>query len=251
MSEPKQVTLQELPELRRKTEAVARLLQEQLTRHLETLRPLFTPDRVFGKYAGGKAADGTIERTWSELQQNYREFTKKPYDLPQTLDPHWLTLVGTKLVLYPFEYSHAAKGPQESKAVTMTTPLKWVVAFSSDFTLAQMRQALASRDTAAAEKIRQFIVNALVLQAVVQKSAGLTALLSDLRYELKTETSPDLKNLPLVTVQSAIPSFCPADDLIIAATAFSGIPAFIELIDLAGVQHVKDPSTTRIEEALK
>ncbi len=48
------LTLQELPELRRKTEAVSKFLQDHLTTHLDTLKPLLSPERVFGKLAGGK-----------------------------------------------------------------------------------------------------------------------------------------------------------------------------------------------------
>jgi len=252
MSESKQVTLQQLPELRRKTEAVAKLLHDQLTRHLETLRPLLSAERVFGKYAGGKGSDGAIERTFSELQQSYREFTRKPFDLPQTLDQHWLTLVGNRLVLYPWEYLHEAKADRESKPITMTAPLQWVLAYTSNYTLSQMREALAGKEAAQrSDNVRQFVINALVLQQVINKSTGIVSLMADLRYELKTTTSPDFKNLPLVTIRSAVPSFCPADDLILAAAAFSGIAAFIELIDVDGIEKVKDPVAARIEEILK
>jgi hypothetical protein len=251
MSEPKQVTLQQLPELRRKTEAVATLLHEQLTRHLETLRPLFLPERVLGKYAGGKGSDGPIERTFSELQQNYREFTKKPFDLPQTLDQQWLTLVGSRLVLYPWEYVHEAKTDRENRPITMTAPLQWVLAYASNYSLSQMREALAGKETQRSENVRQFVVNSLVLQQVVNKNPGIVALMADLRYELKTTTAPDFKNLPLVTIRSVVPSFCPADDLILAAAAFSGISAFIELIDVDGMRGAKDAVTARIEELIK
>jgi hypothetical protein len=251
MSESKQVTLQQLPELRRKTEAVAKLLHEQLTRHLETLRPLFSAERIFGKYAGGKASDGAVERAFSDLQQSYREFTRKPFDLPQTFDQHWLTLVGNKLALYPWEYLHEAKTDRETKPVTMTAPLQWVLAYSSNYTLSQMREALGGKETQRSDNARQFVVNALVLQQIINRNPGIVSLMADLRYEVKTATLPDFKNLPLVTIRSVVPSFCPADDLILAATAFSGIAAFIELIDVDGIEKAKDPVLARIEEILR
>lgn len=251
MSEPKQVTLQQLPDLRKKTEAVAKLLQDQLTRHIDTLRPLFAPERVLGRYAGGKVDDASVERSWSELQQAYREFTRKPFDLPQTLDPHWLTLVGNRLVLYPWEYQHNAKTDRESKSMTMTAPLQWVLAFASNYTLSQMRRAVTEKEATRPENVRQFVVNALVLQLIVKKNPGISGLLNDLRYEAKVVTSPDLETLPLVTIRSVIPSFCPADDLLLAAAAFSGIAAFIELIDVDGIRQAKDPLSARIDEVLK
>ena len=51
----KALTLQELPDMRRKTDAVARFLKEQLTGHVETLRPLLAPEHTFGKAAGSKS----------------------------------------------------------------------------------------------------------------------------------------------------------------------------------------------------
>jgi hypothetical protein len=251
MSEPKQVTLQELPELRRKTEAVAKLLQEQLTRHVDTLRPLFGAERVLGKYAGGKADDGATERAYADLQQGYREFTRKPFDLPQTFEAHWLTLVGNRLALYPWEYVREAKTDREAKTITMTAPLQWVLSYASNYTLSQMRQAIAGKETPRPEYVRQFVINALVLQQIISKNSGIAALLGDLRYDVKIVTSPDLKTIPLVTVRSVIPSFCPADDLLLAATAFSGIAAFIELIDVDGIRQAKDPLSARIDEVLK
>ena len=63
--------------------------------------------------------------------------------------------------------------------------------------------------------------------------------------------NPDTRQLPLVTIASCLPSFRPADDLILAATAFSGIPAFIELIDVDAAHSLGDPFKARVEEMLK
>ncbi len=52
------LTFQELPELRRKTEAISKFLQDQLLAHLETLRPVLSPARVFGQYAGSAGTKG-------------------------------------------------------------------------------------------------------------------------------------------------------------------------------------------------
>jgi hypothetical protein len=65
---------------------------------------------------------------------------------------------------------------------------------------------------------------------------------------LKIETPPELKGLPIVTITACLTSFRPADDLIQAATAFSGVPAFIELLSLDAVQSPKDVLRERLEE---
>jgi len=117
------LTLAELPDLRHKTEAVSQFLRQQIAAHLETLRPLFAPERVLGKSAGGKVDVQGSERALSELQQSYRNFTRKPYDLPETFDTNWLTLVGNALELHPWEYAYQVQG----KPVSISSPVRWVV----------------------------------------------------------------------------------------------------------------------------
>jgi hypothetical protein len=241
------VPLDALPELRRKTEAVSRFLKQQIVGHLETLRPILAPDRLFGKHAGGKVDVTGSDRALTELQQRYKPFVSKPYDLPSTLDPQWLPLVGNTPELHPWEYAHQIQG----KTITMTSPLRWVINYRTNYTLAQVKNVLTGKETVRPEYLRQFAVNALVLQLVLDRNPGLAQLFADLRYELKVETPPDLKALPVVTVTSSLPSFRPSDEVITAATAFSGVPAFIELIDLNAAQAPKDVLKDRLEELLK
>jgi len=42
-----------------------------------------------------------------------------------------------------------------------------------------------------------------------------------------------------------------ADDLILAATTFSGIPAFVELIDTDATARLQDPLKTRLQELVR
>jgi len=239
------LSLQELPELRRKTDAISRFLKQQITSHLETLRPVLAPDRIFGKHAGGKSEVPGAERVLAELQQNYKAFTRKPYDLPETFDLNWLSLVGTAVDLHQWEYTHLIQG----KAVTMTSPLRWAINYRTNYNLAQVKMVLEGKDTVRQDYLRQFVVNALVLQLVLNRNPGLNQLFQDLRYDLKIENDPALKGLPAVTITSCIASFRPADDLIQAATAFSGVPAFIELLDSASVQNPPDILRERLQAA--
>lgn len=241
------LSLQELPDLRRRTESVSHFLREQLTAHLETLRPLFAPERIFGKYAGGKTEVAGADRALAELRQAYTPFTGKPYDLPEKLDENWLTLVGNSLELHSWEYAH----PLQGKSITMSSPVRWVVNYRANYSLAQVKNGLAGTETIRPDYLRQFAVNALVLRLVLNRNPGLVRLFQDLRYELKIETVPELKGLPIVTITSGIASFRPADDLIVAAIAFSGIPAFIELLDLQALNQTADPLKNRLDALLK
>ena len=244
------LTFERLPELRGKTEAVSTLLRDQLVAHLETLRPILSPERLFGRAGGARADAALADRAMAQLQQSYRAFATRPFDLPSELDQYWLTLVGTRIALYPWEYTYQAGDGRDARVITMTSPVRWVVSFTSGYTLSQFRHAVAGPERQP-EQLRQFVVNALVMQLVFAHTPGLGPLFADLRYEVQTQSAPDLPKLPLTTITSGVGSFRPADDLIRAATNFSGIPAFIELIDIDALARLKDPLRTRIEEHLR
>jgi len=250
-SSSRALTFEDLPKLRAKTEAVSKILQEQLTSHLETLRPILSPERLFGKHVGGRLETPTGDRALAQLQQHYRPFAARPFDLPAEFDPYWLTLVGNRVSVYPWEYSHEASDGGERRAIAMTSPVRWVVSFASAYTLSQFRQALFGTGERRPEHVRQFVVNALVTQLVFAHSPGLGALFSDLRYQVQAQSSPDLPQLPLTSVTAGLPSFRPSDQLILAATNFSGVPAFIELIDIGAASQLQDPLRARIGEWLR
>ena len=252
MAEPgKAMTFQELTELRRKTEAVSKFLQEQLAAHLETLRPVLSPERVFSKFLGTKGDHTLSDRAFAQLQQNYRPFSTRPFDVPSEFDPQWLTLVGNRLALYPWEYTHEARTERETKQITMASPVRWIVSFTSTYGLTQLRLGLAGKAERRVEHVRQFVVNALVTQLAISHAAGLGALLNDLRYQLQTEYASDLPKLPLTTITFGLPSFRPPDDLILAATSFSGIPAFIELVDTDAAARLQDALKARLQELVR
>ena len=247
----KTITLQELTELRRKTDIVSKFLQEQLAAHLETLRPVLSPERVFSKFLGAKGDHVLADRAFAQLQHNYRPFSGRPFDIPSEFDPQWLTLVGSRLTLHPWEYAHEVKTDRETKTITMASPVRWVISFTSTYSLSQMRQGITGKGERRVEHIRQFVVNALVTQLTISHAAGLAALFADLRYQLQTDYAPDLPKLPLTTITFGLPSFRPADDLILSATTFSGVPAFVELVDTDAASGLQDPLKTRLQELVR
>jgi hypothetical protein len=94
------------------------------------------------------------------------------------------------------------------------------------------------------------VVNALVMKAVLERFHGISRLLTDLRYHVQCEPAPGFGELPLVTISAGLASFRPADDLILTAARFSGVAAFIELIDLDSVHELADPFKQRLEDML-
>lgn len=246
------LSFEQLAELREKTEAISQFLQQQLKTQLETLRPLLSPRRLLGKYVRTGVKEEVVgeEKALAQLREKYNDVCGTPFGLPPDLDDSALDLLENRLDLYPWEYSYEAKTGKETKAVTITSPLRWVLSYSSNYSLAQLRQVLSGRAERHPDSIRHFVIHALAMQLLLAKFPGIVQLFHDLRYEVRTETFPGLGNLPLVSISSCVPSFRPSDELIVTATRYSGVPAFIELIDLAAVQSLPDPLKTRIEGML-
>lgn len=238
------IALQDLPGLRSKTERISEALRQQLAGHLETLRPIYAPERVFGKLTGGKVEVALAERALGDLKAKYKTLQGGSLPLPSEFDLHWLTLTGSALELIPWEYTHEIAG----KGIKMTSPVRWVVNYKSGITIEKLRAALAGGEAARSEAVRQFAVNSLVLQTVLGFSPGFAGLFADLRYELKIESPPEFKGLPLLTVTSCLHTFRPADELISAAVAFSGVPAFVELMDIEASKSPRDLLKERIEQ---
>jgi hypothetical protein len=88
------------------------------------------------------------------------------------------------------------------------------------------------------------------MYALLARYGGLSQILGDLRYQVYPETVPGLGELPLMTITSCLPSFRPPNHLILMATRFSRVPAFIELIDVEALPNLTDPLKTRIAEIL-
>ncbi len=247
---PKQLTLQELPDVRRRTEGLAKMLRENLEQHLKVFQPLLAPERLLGKAAGSKADAPDSERHIAAIKQRYKDLAAAPYNLAAEFETHWLSLIGNRLDLQPWEYVHEVMDRSEKKPITMTSTVRWILCYKSDFSVLDAKKSLAGKQTRSLENLRQFALGALILEQVIASLPGLPRLFSELRYEIKTDFSPELGRVPLVTISSCVPSFRPADDLILAATGFSGVPAFIELVDVDAVRSVRDPFRQRIEALL-
>ena len=244
----KTLTFEQLVDLRAKTEAVSQFLHKRLKVHLETLRLLLAPRRLLGKYVGVKEDVVGADRAFAQLQELYRGVCGKPFALSAELDEGPLKLLENRLELYPWEYIHQAKSERETKAVTITSPVHWVLTYSAGYTLSQVLQAVIGKEQRQADALRQFVVNALVMHLVLAKYPGIAQLLTDLRYQVGVDKSPILGELPLVTLRACLPSFRPADPLILTAIQFSGVPAFIELIDVDMLDTLYDPLKQHLEQ---
>jgi hypothetical protein len=245
------LTFERLAELRQMTEAIAGFLRNRLQSHLETLRPLFAPRRLLGKYVDRKEDVAGSEKAVAQVREKFKEVCGAPFSLTPDLDNDVLASVDSRPELYPWEYSYEAKGEGEPRALIISSPVRWVLTYGSGYTLSQLRQAVAGKHERRSDDIRQFVVNALVMHLFLAKYPGIAQLLSDLRYQVQMDKCPGLGALPFVTLSACLPSFRPADNLVLMATRFSGVSNFVELIDVDAVHTLEDPLKLRIEELLR
>ena len=150
------LTFDQLAELREKTEQLSQLLSSRLKTHLTTLYPILAPKRVFGKYLGIKEVISRDDEAYTQLAEKYREASGAPFDLRSDLDDEALSSMEHGIEVYPWEYTLQAK----DKTVTISSPVRWVITYRSDYTLAEMRRLAATKGERRKPAIRHFVVPA-------------------------------------------------------------------------------------------
>src|ERR1022692_4578517 len=250
-SAPKVLSLDELLEFREATERVSGFLNQRLKDHLTALSPLLVPGRLLGKHVGARESAPRADEALAELSEKYKQVCGILSGLKPELDEEVLASIGSAVQIYPYEYSYEAKGAKAARQITMTSPIRWVVTYGAGASLTQLRTQLLSAVDRRTPSVRQFVVNALAFQVTLGRTPGAAHLIKDLRYEIRTQALPGLEGLPLMTFGVQLPSFRPADDLLLTATRLSGVPAFIEVIDADAVRSLQDPLRTQIEALLE
>lgn len=240
------LTIDQLLALRETTERVSQYLTTRLREHIATLYPLLAPKRVFGKHVGSREPVARADEAYQQLAEKFKAVCGKPFDLRADLDEEALSALEHGIDVQPWEYPHTIG----DKVVTITSPFRWVLTFKSDYSLKEMRSLLSKPGDRRTASLRHFVVNALAMQLVLTRLPGATQLLEDLRYRLGSEVPADLGKLSMVTIDAGLTSLRPSDDLILSAIRFSGVPAFIELIEEEAIAQVSDPFRQKIASLL-
>ena len=243
----KTLSFEQLAIARKHTQTISGFLEHQLRAYLDTLRSLFLPERLLGKLAGSRFEVPGADKAYSELQENYRKLPGKPFDFPQEFEKDWLVEVGARLDLHRWDYSREIITESGKRSILFTSPARWILTYGPGYSVSQALQTLARKqDRRDVDQFRQFVVNALVMQSLISRNPSLVSLLGDLRYSFGLNPHPGLNGLPVAVIQSDIPTFLPPEPLIIATTEFSGVSAFIELIDTDAIRQMSDPFKERI-----
>jgi hypothetical protein len=246
------LNIEQLLHLHTLTKEVAKLCQKQLRGYLETMALLFRPRRILGDAMEGAEREfvGGSERNIAELRELYRKVAPRPFDLrPELSFP--LESVSTQMQLYEWEYLHQTKTDRGWRSIKVTSPLTWVVTYSSNYSLPMLRQVLAGQEERDSEAVRAFVLRACLAYLHFQKFPALVELFNGLRYRVEFRQSPETGDLPLVTVSAPFATIRPSDNLVTIASALAGGASFAEVLDLSTVQNLKDPLREQITAVFK
>ena len=89
------------------------------------------------------------------------------------------------------------------------------------------------------------------MRAVLSKYPGIANLLRSLRWEVTSESQPDLGGLPLTTLTAPLRSMLPPDHLVIESTEMSGMALFEEIVDLDGLARIPDPLAEKVQSLIE
>ena len=140
--------LDQVAKLREQTENVSQFLSARLKGHLETLRPLLAPARVFGKHVRAPAREDVpgSEIALQKLCEQYNAICARPFSLPSNLADNAVADLDGRIELYAWEYSHETRDANnEVKTITISSPVKSVLTYRSAYTLSQIRSALTGK----------------------------------------------------------------------------------------------------------
>ena len=242
---------QRLLALRKSTRAIADLLRNQMKEYLSTLAPLFRPRNVLGNYAEGGTyeASRTGEGAFKELRDLYQKIAQsKLYQLPSELKTP-LEVIDTQLEMTPVEYTYVADSHGESKAIVVTSPLKWALTYRG-LGPGRFREVL-SRDDRSTDDLQQIVLHYLMMNSVVTKQPGLYRILEALHFPLSAENSTEFGDVPLTYVSSSVSTVRPPDDVLVESSEVSGMNAFEEIVQLEDLSKLRDPLREQLLEISK
>jgi len=236
------LNVEQLLQLHTLTKDVAKVCQKQLRGFLDTMALLFRSRRILGDAIEGSEREsvGSSDRNVAELRELYRKVAPRPFDLrPELNFP--LESISTQIQLYEWEYMHQTKTDRGWRSIKVTSPLTWVVVYSSTYSLPMLRQVLGGNGERDAEAVRAFVLRACLMHLHFTKFPAIADLLAGLRYRVEVRQTPETGDLPLVTLSAPFATMRPPDSLVTVASGLAGGASFAEVLDLATVRELKDP----------
>src|SRR5437879_9717538 len=104
-----------------------------------------------------------------------------------------------------------------------------------------VRQVLAGQQEREPENVKAFVLRACILHLQFTKFPAIAELLAGLRYRVEVRHTPELGELPLVTVAPPFVTVRPPDNLVTMASGLAGGASFAEVLNLDSVKNLQDP----------
>ncbi len=224
------------------TKDVAQVCLRHLKAQIEAMAPLFRPRRYLGDHmeGSGKEAAPASDRNLAGLLELYGRVAVSPFDLrPEVRTP--LESVATQFQLDEWEYTHATQTDRGWQSIRVITPLTWVLSYSSSYSFSALRGVIAGNGQRDAQAVRSYVLRACLMHELFSKIPALSDLLAGLRYNVEMRTSPQLGNLPLVTISAPFKTLRPPDNLVVMAVGLAGGASFSEVLDVESVRALSDP----------
>ncbi len=241
-----------LLKLRKVTRAISEVLEKELKDHLTTLSSLIQPRKVLGRHLAGstkQAVRGEAE-AFEELRSIYRSLAEtKPFKLPADIESP-LDVINASLEITRAEFAYVAETERESRTITLTPPLKWVLSFSG-FGPQRLGRLISTQKTSTGHELQQCVLHYLTLHVTLSKLPGTTRVLAGLRFPVTTGQTDEFGKLPITFIECAVPTMRPPDEIIIQSTEISGTPAFEEVVDVDGIVNLQDPLQKRLLELVQ
>jgi len=236
------LNVEQLLHLHNLTKDVSEVCVKQLRTYLEALAPVFRPRRVLGDHVEGSGREsvGGADQNLAELREMYQRAAGRPFDLRRELATP-LESISTQLQVYEWEYVQEVRTERDAKTVTVRSPLTWVLCYPSTYSLSMLKQVGTGQQARDPESVRAFVLRACVMNLLFTKQPALAGLFEGLRYRVEIRKSPQLGELPLVTVSAPLRTIRPPDDLVLVATGVAGGNVFEEVLDLEGAREIHDP----------
>ena len=245
------IDLQKLRSLRKLTRAIGDALRSELKEHLATMALLLRPRTVLGEYVegSGKGEVKGADAAFRELKSRYEAIAGgRPFGLPREL-PHPIEIASSNVELVPLEYPYAAKSGAESRTITVTQPLKWILTYTG-LAPTRLRELMSAKIPDAAQ-VKEILLHAVVLEAVLARQPGLLAIFDALRFPVVTEKLPGFGDVPVTCISSNVRTVRPPDDVLIESTEISGLNAFEEVVNAKDIEEMKDPFREKLLEVIQ
>jgi hypothetical protein len=251
VKENENIDVSTLLALRKVTRSLSEYLGKRLGEHLDVLTPLFNPRPVFGdRVRGGAKIPGRSgDQAFGELSDLYRAVNgARPFNLRREFEIPIDILSATPEVS-AYSYSHIAKGKTETKSITVTSPLRWILTYKG-FGPERLRGLLANPSDVGGN-VQQCVLHYLVMHAVLRNRPGIGQLLQAMRFGLAFEQLEEFGAIPFPVITCPVSTIRPGDDTVVESTELSGTSTFEEVANVDDLAELRDPLRDKLMKLAK